>query len=68
MKKDDKPAYSFIVYEEARKRSTLKSGIKKSTGFRKNDYESQYEMTVSMEEKSILDEINRRNLTTDYGV
>ena len=65
---NDKPAYSFIVYEERKRARVLKTNVTRSTGFRKNKYTSQYELEQETAEKKLIDEINRRNLTSDYGV
>lgn len=65
---NDKPAYSFIMYEERKRALRLKNNVIKSNRFGKNKYTSQYELEQETAEKKILDEINRSNLTSDYGV
>lgn len=64
----DKPAYSFLIYEEQKKATKMKTFVKSSTSSRKVPYIREYELSKYKEEKTIIDEINRRNLTSDYGV
>ena len=64
----DKPAYSFIVYEEAKKAKNIKTNVTKSTSFRKTKYSTQYELDKELAEKTLIDEINRRNLASGYNV
>jgi hypothetical protein len=66
--KYDKPAYSFIIYEENKRAKNLKASVSKSTGFRKTKYSTQYELDKENAEKELIDEINRSNMASGYGV
>lgn len=66
--KDYKPAYSFILYEERKRAIRLRNYVQKKNSKMKNSYKSQYELEQETAEKKLIDEINRQNLTSGYGV
>lgn len=65
---DSKPAYSFIKYEEYRRATKLRNFVMKKNNKMRNSYKSQYELDQETAEKKLIDEINRQNLTSGYGV
>ena len=42
--------------------------VKNKTNSRKNNYTTEYQLRKNTEEKRVIDEINRQNLYSDYGV
>ena len=42
--------------------------VKNKTNSKKNNYTTEYQLRKDAEEKKVIDEINRQNLYSDYGV
>ncbi len=58
----------FRYLRELIKAKKIGSTIKSTTNSRKVPYTTAYERNKEKEEKKVIDEINRLNLTSDYGV
>lgn len=62
------PSYVFRRRMERIKAAKIGTTIKQTTNSRKVPYTTAYELQRSMNETRIIDEINRQNMTSDYGV
>ena len=60
--------YNFRLYQERRRARKIGTTIKQTTNTRKVPYITEYELQRDINEKKIIDEINRQNLYSDYGV
>ena len=59
---------TFRKLKETVKGEKIGTSVKTTTDSRKVPFTSQYELMKETEEKKVIDEINRLNLSTDYGV
>ena len=59
---------TFRKLKEIVKGSKIGTSVKTTTDSRKVPYTTMYELHRETEEKKVIDEINRLNLTSDYGV
>jgi len=62
------PSYKFRKRQERRRAIKIGTSIKRTTNTRKVPYTTDYELQRDIKEKEIIDEINRQNLNSDYGV
>lgn len=63
-----KASYRYRKLREISKAIRIGTNVKSTTNSRKNPYDTEYEMRKEISEKKVIDEINRLNLTSDYGV
>lgn len=61
-------SYNFRKNSEARKARKIGTTVKRTTNSRKVPYTTEYELRRDIKEKQVIDEINRQNLYSDYGV
>lgn len=61
-------SYNFRKYQEDRKARKMGTSVKVTTNSRKVPYTTEYELRRDIKEKQVIDEINRQNLYSDYGV
>lgn len=65
---EPKSSVTFRSLKELVRARKIGTYIKSTTNSRKVPYNSAYELRKETEEKSVINEINRLNLTSDYGV
>ena len=58
----------FRLLKELIRANKIGTTIKTTTNSRKTPYTTAYELYKETEEKKLIDEINRLNLNSDYGV
>lgn len=59
---------TFRRLKEIVKGEKIGTSVKTTTDSRKVPFTTSYELHKETEEKKVIDEINRLNLTSDYGV
>ena len=59
---------NFRKLKEIVRASKIGTTIKTTTNSRKVPYTTEYELMKETDEKKVIDEINRLNLSSDYGV
>lgn len=62
------PDYNFRKDAEEQRANNIGTNITQTTNSRKVPYTTDYDMRKEIEHISIIDEINRQNLYSDYGV
>lgn len=65
---EPKCSVNFRILKELVRARGIGTSIKQTTNSRKVPYTSYYEQQREIKEKKVIDEINRQNLTSDYGV
>jgi hypothetical protein len=60
--------YNFRKDAEEQRANNIGTNITQTTNSRKVPYTTDYDMRKEIEHISIIDEINRQNLYSDYGV
>lgn len=60
--------YKFRKVLERARAKRIGTGIIQTTNSRKTPYTSEYDLRKNIKEKQVIDEINRQNLYSDYGV
>ena len=60
--------YEFRRYQERKRAKKIGTSIKQTTNSRKVPYTTDYELEINKKETEVVDEINRQNLSSDYGV
>jgi hypothetical protein len=60
--------YDFRKEQERKRAKKIGTSIRTTTNSRKVPYTSEYELRRNLKETEIIDEINRQNLYSDYGV
>ena len=60
--------YYFRKFQERKRAARMGTTVKQTTNTRKVPYTTEYELQRDVTEKKIIDEINRQNLYSDYGV
>lgn len=61
-------SYNFRKNQEIRKGKKMGTSVNRTTNSRKVPYTTEYELRRDIKEKQVIDEINRQNLYSDYGV
>lgn len=64
----DNTGYSYKITREIIRKKIIGTNIKTTTNSRKVPYTTLYELHKDISEKRIIDEINRQNMMSDYGV
>lgn len=66
----DKPqsSYKYRLIRELIKAKKIGTYIERTTNSRKVPYTNMYELRKEKQEKKVINEINRLNLNSDYGV
>ena len=60
--------YGFRKYQERKRARKMGTSIKQTTNSRKVIYTTEYDLQRDINEKKVIDEINRQNMYSDYGV
>ena len=68
MNYEPRASYKFRRIKELIRAKEIGTTVKSTTNSRKTNYTTEYEAERDIEEKSVIDEINRLNMTSDYGV
>lgn len=65
---EPRSSYDFRKKQETYRAIRMGTTITQTTNSRKVPYTTEYELSRDIKEKEIIDEINRQNLYSDYGV
>jgi hypothetical protein len=65
---EPRSSYDFRKKQETDRAIRMGTTIKQTTNSRKVPYTTEYELSRDIKDKEIIDEINRQNLYSDYGV